>query len=267
MRGPFFCRMRSVPDAAASLSHTAAPGPRAPGMSARRRCGDRRGNYRESCRGARGSDCRRWRGSAGWRVGAAPPPIGPPSSSALITTSSGAVAGGGSTRCVPVSVACSDQRQRSKVTMGVCRGPGGSLPARRGAGRSGTASSCGVFLGQHSTGRRPVVRCTRALMSVMQRRTRRLHVGGVGGDGRRLCPDHPKTRCGQGPHRAGHGQRPGRLYHALVNKTPLIVTAGTQRRFMQNQYCLLTNIDPTTVPKPFVKWAAEPDPICPQAQA
>jgi benzoylformate decarboxylase len=52
-----------------------------------------------------------------------------------------------------------------------------------------------------------------------------------------------------------------------VNKTPLIVTAGNQRRFMQNQYCLLTNIDPTTVPKPFVKWAAEPDPICPQAQA
>jgi benzoylformate decarboxylase len=27
---------------------------------------------------------------------------------------------------------------------------------------------------------------------------------------------------------------------------------------MQNQYCLLSNIDPTTVPKPFVKWAAEP---------
>ena len=47
-----------------------------------------------------------------------------------------------------------------------------------------------------------------------------------------------------------------------MNKTPLIVTAGNQRRFMQNQYCLLTNIDPTTVPKPFVKWAAEPDPTC-----
>ena len=60
---------------------------------------------------------------------------------------------------------------------------------------------------------------------------------------------------------------PSALYHAFVNKTPLIVTAGNQRRFMQNQYCLLTNIDPTTVPKPFVKWAAEPDPICPQAQA
>lgn len=34
--------------------------------------------------------------------------------------------------------------------------------------------------------------------------------------------------------------------------------AGNQRRFMQNQYCLLTNIEATTVPKPFVKWAAEP---------
>jgi benzoylformate decarboxylase len=65
----------------------------------------------------------------------------------------------------------------------------------------------------------------------------------------------------------GMGNAQGALYNAFVNKTPLIVTAGNQRRFMQNQYCLLTNIDPTTVPKPFVKWAAEPDPICPQAQA
>lgn len=56
----------------------------------------------------------------------------------------------------------------------------------------------------------------------------------------------------------GMGNAQGALYNAFVNKTPLIVTAGNQRRFMQNQYCLLTNIDPTTVPKPFVKWAAEP---------
>ena len=56
----------------------------------------------------------------------------------------------------------------------------------------------------------------------------------------------------------GLGNAQGALYNAFVNKTPLIVTAGNQRRFMQNQYCLLTNIDPTTVPKPFVKWAAEP---------
>jgi benzoylformate decarboxylase len=56
----------------------------------------------------------------------------------------------------------------------------------------------------------------------------------------------------------GMGNAQGALYNAFVNKTPLIVTAGNQRRVMQNQYCLLTNIDATTVPKPFVKWAAEP---------
>ena len=56
----------------------------------------------------------------------------------------------------------------------------------------------------------------------------------------------------------GLGNAQGALYNAFVNKTPLIVTAGNQRRCMQNQYCLLTNIDATTVPKPFVKWAAEP---------
>ena len=56
----------------------------------------------------------------------------------------------------------------------------------------------------------------------------------------------------------GMGNAQGQLYNAYVNKTPLIVTAGNQRRFMQNQYCLLTNIEATMVPKPFVKWAAEP---------
>jgi benzoylformate decarboxylase len=56
----------------------------------------------------------------------------------------------------------------------------------------------------------------------------------------------------------GMGNAQGQLYNAFVNKTPLIVTAGNQRRTMQNQYCLLTNIEPTSVPKPFVKWAAEP---------
>jgi benzoylformate decarboxylase len=56
----------------------------------------------------------------------------------------------------------------------------------------------------------------------------------------------------------GMGNAQGQLYNAFINKTPLIVTAGNQRRTMQNQYCLLTNIEPTTVPRPFVKWAAEP---------
>jgi benzoylformate decarboxylase len=56
----------------------------------------------------------------------------------------------------------------------------------------------------------------------------------------------------------GMGNAQGQLYNAYCNKTPLIVTAGNQRRNMQNQYCLLTNVEPTTVPRPFVKWAAEP---------
>ncbi len=56
----------------------------------------------------------------------------------------------------------------------------------------------------------------------------------------------------------GMGNAQGALYNAFVNKTPLVITAGNQRRVMQNQYCLLTNTDATIVPKPFVKWAAEP---------
>jgi thiamine pyrophosphate-dependent acetolactate synthase large subunit-like protein len=54
----------------------------------------------------------------------------------------------------------------------------------------------------------------------------------------------------------GNGQ--GALYNAYANKTPLIVIAGNQRRMMQNQFCLLTNIDATNVPRPYVKWSAEP---------
>lgn len=56
----------------------------------------------------------------------------------------------------------------------------------------------------------------------------------------------------------GMGNGQGALYNAYINKTPLIVTAGNQRRNMQNQMCLLTNVDATNVPKPFVKWSAEP---------
>ena len=56
----------------------------------------------------------------------------------------------------------------------------------------------------------------------------------------------------------GMGNAQGALYNAYINKTPLIVTAGNQRRDMQNQMCLLTNVDATMVPKPFVKWSAEP---------
>jgi benzoylformate decarboxylase len=56
----------------------------------------------------------------------------------------------------------------------------------------------------------------------------------------------------------GIGNAMGALLNAAWNKTPLVVTAGNQRRTMQNQQALLTNIDATLLPQPFVKWAAEP---------
>lgn len=55
----------------------------------------------------------------------------------------------------------------------------------------------------------------------------------------------------------GVGNAMGALYNAAWNKTPLIITAGNQRRDMQDQICLLTDVDATTLPKPFVKWAGE----------
>ena len=58
----------------------------------------------------------------------------------------------------------------------------------------------------------------------------------------------------------GMGNAQGQLYNAFVNKTPLIVTAGNQRRTMQNQYCLLTNIEPTTVPRPRCSVRANTEP-------
>ena len=56
----------------------------------------------------------------------------------------------------------------------------------------------------------------------------------------------------------GLGNAMGAIYNAAWNKTPLVITAGNQRRNMQNQVCLLTNVDATLVPRPFVKWSAEP---------
>ncbi len=50
----------------------------------------------------------------------------------------------------------------------------------------------------------------------------------------------------------------GALYNAYWNKTTLIVLAGNQRRVMQNKKALLTNEDAVLVPRPFVKWSAEP---------
>jgi benzoylformate decarboxylase len=57
---------------------------------------------------------------------------------------------------------------------------------------------------------------------------------------------------------AGLGNAMGAIFNAAWNKTPLVITAGNQRRKMQNQVTLLTNVDATTFPRPLVKWSAEP---------
>jgi benzoylformate decarboxylase len=57
---------------------------------------------------------------------------------------------------------------------------------------------------------------------------------------------------------AGLGNAMGCLLTAYQNKTPLIVTAGQQTREMLLIEPLLTNIDATIMPRPWVKWAYEP---------
>lgn len=50
----------------------------------------------------------------------------------------------------------------------------------------------------------------------------------------------------------------GNLATAFQNKTPLIVTAGQQTREMLLMEPWLTNVEPTMLPRPWVKWAYEP---------
>jgi benzoylformate decarboxylase len=57
---------------------------------------------------------------------------------------------------------------------------------------------------------------------------------------------------------AGVGNAMGNLLTAFQNKTPLIVTAGQQVREMLLLEPYLTNVDPTMLPRPWVKWAYEP---------
>lgn len=57
---------------------------------------------------------------------------------------------------------------------------------------------------------------------------------------------------------AGLGNAMGTLLTAFQNKTPLIITAGQQTREMLLMEPWLTNVEPTLVPKPWVKWAYEP---------
>ena len=57
---------------------------------------------------------------------------------------------------------------------------------------------------------------------------------------------------------AGIGNAMGNLFTAFQNKTPLIVTAGQQTREMLLMEPYLTNVDATTLPRPWVKWAYQP---------
>jgi benzoylformate decarboxylase len=50
----------------------------------------------------------------------------------------------------------------------------------------------------------------------------------------------------------------GNLATAFQNKTPLIVTAGNQTRQMLLMEPWLTDVEPTILPRPWVKWAYEP---------
>lgn len=57
---------------------------------------------------------------------------------------------------------------------------------------------------------------------------------------------------------AGLSNAMSNIMTASMNKTPIIITAGTQTREMLLHEPWLTNIDAETVPKPFVKWSYEP---------
>jgi benzoylformate decarboxylase len=56
----------------------------------------------------------------------------------------------------------------------------------------------------------------------------------------------------------GMGNAMGTILTAFQNKTPLILTAGQQTREMLLMEPLLTNIDATLLPRPWVKWSYEP---------
>jgi benzoylformate decarboxylase len=57
---------------------------------------------------------------------------------------------------------------------------------------------------------------------------------------------------------AGLGNAMGNLLTAFQNKTPLVVTAGQQTREMLLLEPWLTNVEATTLPQPWVKWAYQP---------
>lgn len=57
---------------------------------------------------------------------------------------------------------------------------------------------------------------------------------------------------------AGLSNAMSNILTAAQNKTPLIITAGNQTREMLLMEPWLTNVEPSMLPKPWVKWAYEP---------
>lgn len=56
----------------------------------------------------------------------------------------------------------------------------------------------------------------------------------------------------------GVGNAMGAIFNARANHSPVIVTAGQQARAQIVNEALLTNVDATLLPRPLVKWSAEP---------
>jgi benzoylformate decarboxylase len=56
----------------------------------------------------------------------------------------------------------------------------------------------------------------------------------------------------------GTGSGMGNLIGAYMNKTPLIILSGQQTREMLVGETYLTNVEETTLPKPWVKWSYQP---------
>ncbi|MBI3687081.1 MAG: benzoylformate decarboxylase [Actinobacteria bacterium] len=56
----------------------------------------------------------------------------------------------------------------------------------------------------------------------------------------------------------GVGNAMGAIFNARANRSPVVITAGQQTRAQITGEALLTNVDATALPKPLVKWSAEP---------
>lgn len=57
---------------------------------------------------------------------------------------------------------------------------------------------------------------------------------------------------------SGSGNAMGALTNAVYSHSPLVLTAGQQVRATVGQEVMLTNVDAAALPRPLVKWSAEP---------